>query len=180
MKPYTFEDVVQALNGVVEHDWRAFFNKRVVATAPQPPLDGLARSGWKLVYRAHPNELTKAEDAEEKSSDLRSSIGLAIKDDGSVTDVIAGKASDKAGIGPGMRVLGIDGRRFSTKRLSDAVAATKKGGKLHLLLENGDYFKEAVLDDVDGARYPHLERIEGKPDVLAEILKPKAGMNKGE
>jgi predicted metalloprotease with PDZ domain len=175
VKPYTFEDVVQALNGVLEYDWRDFLKKRVVATTPKPPLDGLTRGGWKLVYHDTANELTKANETAEKMSDLRGSVGLAVKEDGSVVDVIQGKPADKAHIGPGMRVIGIDGRRFSLERLTDAVEATPKGGKLRLLLENGDYFLDTVLDGVQGPRYPHLERIEGKPDLLKEIFKPKAG-----
>src|SRR5205807_8685425 len=47
VKPYTFEDVVQTLNGVVAHDWKEFLEKRLSSTSPEPPLDGLARGGWK-------------------------------------------------------------------------------------------------------------------------------------
>ena len=46
-------------------------------------------------------------------------------------------------------------------------------GKLELLAENGDFFKTHTIDYKDGSRYPRLEKIDGNPDILAEIIKPK-------
>jgi hypothetical protein len=40
-----------------------------------------------------------------------------------------------------------------------------------LLLENEEYFRSFRIDYHGGERYPHLERVEGKPDVLGEIAK---------
>ena len=173
VKPYTIEDVIKTLNDVLPYDWRSFLDKRVAQTAPEPPLDGLTRGGWKLVYSKSANDLTKATDDEEKSVDLRSSIGLLVKDDGAVVDVVPGKAADKAGVGPGMKLVAVDGRRFTGDRLRDAVAGTDKTGKVRFLMENGDYFQEMTLAYDKGALFPHLERIEGKLDLLSEIFKPK-------
>src|SRR5208337_4587126 len=82
VRPYSFDDLVQTLNGVVALDWKDFFQKRLTATSPEPPLDGLARGGWKVVYRAKPGDLFKARDGEEKSIDLTTALGLLLKDDG--------------------------------------------------------------------------------------------------
>ena len=38
---YTFDDVVAALNGVLEHDWAAFFRERIYEAGTEPPLDGV-------------------------------------------------------------------------------------------------------------------------------------------
>ena len=45
---------------------------------------------------------------------------------------------------------------------------------MELLAESGDFFKTHALDYKLGARYPRLEKTEGKPDVLSEVVKPKA------
>jgi predicted metalloprotease with PDZ domain len=174
VKPYTVQDVIKGLNDVLPYNWRSFLEKRVAQIATEPPLDGLTRGGWKLVYTSEPNELTKAVDEEEKSVDLRTSIGLLIKDDGSVVDIVPGKAADKAGVGPGMKLIAVDGRRFAADRLREAVAATTKTGKLRFLLENGEFFQELTLAYDQGARFPHLERIEGKPDLIGDIFRAKA------
>ena len=44
-----------------------------------------------------------------------------------------------------------------------------------LLFENNEYFKTVTLDYSGGAKYPHLERVSGQPDVLADILRPRLG-----
>jgi predicted metalloprotease with PDZ domain len=54
VKPYTLDDIVQTLNDVVAHDWRGFLNERLTSTSPDPPLDGITRAGWKVVYRTNP------------------------------------------------------------------------------------------------------------------------------
>jgi predicted metalloprotease with PDZ domain len=175
VKSYGFDDVVRTLNEVVAHDWQTFLEKRLQATDSEPPLEGLTRGGWKLVYRDHPGELLKALEGEEKTMNLTSSIGLRLKQDGLVLDVIPGKAADKAGVGPGMKLLAVNGRRLSSERLHDAVAATRGGKhKLDLLFENLDFFKTYSLEYADGEIYPHLERDAKKADLIAEIFKPRS------
>ena len=55
------------------------------------------------------------------------------------------------------------------------MAATRQGEKLRLLLENGDYFQTMALDYAGGEQYPHLERESSKPDLLADIFRPRSG-----
>lgn len=41
-------------------------------------------------------------------------------------------------------------------------------------MENEEYFRSYRIDSHGGERYPHLERVESKPDVLGEIAKMRA------
>jgi predicted metalloprotease with PDZ domain len=171
VKPYSFGDIVRTLNEVVEHDWKTFLEERLHSTSPQPPLDGLKRSGWKLAYRDEPTELMRAGDSTAKTITLVSSVGLQLNENGQVVDVIPGSAADKAGIGPGMKLVAVNERRWTADRLKQAVAETsKRQPKLSLLLENQDYLRTYVLNYSEGARYPHLERDEGRPDLFSEIF----------
>ena len=171
--PYTFEDVVAALDAVAPFDWRAFFESRISAAAPAPPLAGLERSGWRLAYAPTPTALQKSYDKQAKQMDLSASIGMTIADDGTINDIVPGKAADRAGVGPGMKLLAVNARRYTADVLRDAVAATKSAhGPLELLLENGEYIRSHALDYHEGAKYPRLERIEARPDLLAAIIKP--------
>ncbi|HEY2883575.1 MAG TPA: PDZ domain-containing protein [Pirellulales bacterium] len=181
VKPYRLDDIVAALNGVTPYDWRGFLDRRLNTAGADAPLEGIARSGWNLVYRDKPGELTKARDDEAKSLDLRSSLGIGIRDDGAVTDVLPGTPADKAGIAPGMKLLAVNGRRLTLERLKQIVAGTKEGGaaaKLTIIAENGDYFQTISLNYSDGLRYPALERIADKPDRLSEIFKAHVGQSK--
>jgi predicted metalloprotease with PDZ domain len=176
VKPYGFDDIVAGLNGVVEHDWKGFLEKRLTAAGAEPPLAGIERGGWRVVYKPERSELLKASDEEEKQADLTASIGLLVKDEGRVVDVVPGKAADRAGLGPHMKVLAVNGRRLSADRLREAVAATAGGkARLSLLVENGDYLRTVPLDYADGERYPHLERDAAKPDRIGDIFRPRAG-----
>ena len=61
-----------------------------------------------------------------------------------------------------MKLIAVNGRRYSGDGLKAAVAATKAGGKLELLAESGDFFKTHALDDKGGAKYLRLEKTEGR------------------
>ena len=54
---YRFADVVAALNAVEPYDWAGFLHARVDAVAPPPPLDGITRGGYRLVFTDEPGSL---------------------------------------------------------------------------------------------------------------------------
>ncbi len=176
VKPYSFDDLVKTLNEVVPHDWKGFLMQRLTTTSPEPPLEGLARSGWKLVYKDNAGDLFRAREGEDKTTDLSVSLGLRIKEDGRVADVVPGKPADRAGIGPGMKLLAVNGRRWSADRLREALTAARQNkSRVELLLENADFFHTFALDYAEGEKYPHLEREAKKPDLLGAILRPRTG-----
>jgi predicted metalloprotease with PDZ domain len=174
--PYTASDVYTTLNNIYPYDWKTFFTKRLKSLDPQPPLAGLAQGGWKLIYNATPNKLIEARSKSGKKIDLRFSLGLIIDnegDDHAIVDVVPGSPADKAGVGPNMKLLGVNGRKFDEDLLKDALAATSKTGHIDLLLENATYFINAKLDYNGGPRYPHLERVADAKDTLINIITPR-------
>ena len=174
VKPYTFDDVVNTLNQVVAYDWRGFWTERLTNHGPGAPLGGIEGSGWKVVYDDSASEMEKIGESSGHFIEAGYSIGLELRDDGGITDTIEGMAAAKAGIGPGMRIVAINGRQFSSDGFHDALKAGKSGSEpLELLVENADYYKTYKLDYHGGERYPHLVRDESKPDLLSEIYKAK-------
>src|SRR5262249_34659949 len=172
VKGYKLDDVVADLNAVAEHSWKAHLTRRLRDVSDQAPLDGVHNSGWKLAYEETPSEMLSANDAFNKQLDLRSSIGLVVKTDGTIVDVGKGKAAEKAGVGPGMKLLAVNERRWTANLLNTAIARTKKDGKLELLCENGDFMKTYKLDYADGAKFVRLVR-GSKDDLLADVIKAK-------
>jgi predicted metalloprotease with PDZ domain len=173
--PYTFDDVVRALEAVAPHDWRAFWKARVETVVPDLPAGGFTGTGWKLGYAEDATGFFRTREDQGKGADLRHSIGLAVADDGAIRDVVPGSPVDRAGIGPAMKVAAVNGRKYSKAHLRAAVrGTTKDSGGLELLVENGDWFKTYRLEYTGGERYPVLVREAGSPDMLAEILKPRA------
>ena len=100
------------------------------------------------------------------------SIGLELREDGTIIDTIENMPAALAGIGPGMKLIAVNGHQYSPEVLRDALRAGKSStAPLELLVENTDYFKTYALDYHGGERYPHLVRDESKPDLLSEIYK---------
>ena len=174
LKTYTFDDVVNALNQVVAYDWRGFWTDRLANHGPGAPLGGIEGSGWKLTYDETPSEMLSNAAGMYHVVPAGAALGLDLRDDGGVTDTIEGEIAAKAGIGPGMRVVAVNGRKFSPEILRDAIKSAKTGSApIELLVENADYYKTYKLDYHGGEMYPHLVRDASKPDLLSDILKAK-------
>ncbi len=174
LKTYTFDDIVSALNQVVPYDWRGFWTERLTNHGPGAPLGGIDGSGWKLTYDETPSDLLTSAGGMFHFVPSALALGLQLREDGGVTDTIEGEVAAKAGIGPGMKVVAVNGRRFSPELLRDAIKAAKGNSiPIELLVENTDYYKTYKLDYHGGEKYPHLVRDDSKPDLLSEILKAK-------
>jgi predicted metalloprotease with PDZ domain len=173
--PYTADDVYAALGRIVPYDWRGFFAERVYAVAPRAPLGGFAAAGWKLVYSATPNEYQAARARSAKVVDASLTLGLWVKEDGTVDDVVVGSPAWKAGFGPGMKLVAVTGRAWTPALLPEAIrAAAGTTAPIELAVQQVDVVRTLRVDYHGGERYPHLERDASRPDLLSAILAPKA------
>jgi predicted metalloprotease with PDZ domain len=173
--PYTFDDVVRALNEVAPYDWDGLLRERVSATSMHAPLGGIERGGWKLVYNDKPNLFTQAEEKLGKFGDFSYSLGFTAGDDGKLDDVIVGSPAYESGLGPGMRLVAVNGRKWSPPVLHAALKAAQGSSQpIELLVENEQFFKTYSVAYHDGEKNPHLERVSQQPDTLGDILKPMA------
>ena len=171
--PYTFDDVVRTLNEIAPYDWARLLNERVKAVSTHAPLGGIERGGWKLVYNDQPNVFEKEIEKLSKSADLSYSLGINVDKEGKIRDVIVGSPAYQAGVGPGMKLVAINGRKWSPRFLHDAVKAGKGSEQpIELLVENAQFFKTYSIAYHDGDKNPHLERVSDQPDILGDILKP--------
>jgi len=178
--PYNFEDVVVTMNGVAPYDWRGFFTERLETHGPGAPLGGLENSGWKLVFTELMNDHQRSEELTDQEVDVQYSLGFLVHLPGGeqsdrLLEVVHGSPADLAGLAPGMQLIAVNGRKWTPEVLLDAIrrARTSKD-PIELLLESGDYFQTYRIDYHGGERYPHLEAVEGKPDILADISRRKA------
>jgi predicted metalloprotease with PDZ domain len=171
--PYTFDDVVAALNKVEPYDWATFLHQRIDEVAVKPPLDGLARAGWRLVYTDKPTDYFKSAEARRRNTDFTYSIGLTLNRDGEFTAVQWDGPAFKAGLTVGGKLLAVNGIAYDADRLKEAITAAKTGAPLSLIVKNGDHFRTVQIDYRGGLRYPRLERISNSPDRLSAIYAPR-------
>ena len=174
---YTFADVVNALNAVEPYDWAAFFHQRLDSVGKPPPLDGVRRGGYKLVYNDTPSDYQRSTDGQRKRTNLLFSIGLELNDKdqpGSISHVVWDGPAFKAKLTEGMQVLAINGVAYDADVLKDAITAAKSShAPIELIVKSGDRFVVVNIDYHDGLRYPHLERDASVPSRLDDILTPR-------
>lgn len=174
VKPYTLDDVTRTLNAVLPYDWNGFFDSRVNKTGTsRAPVGGLEAGGYRLVYRDRPTEMQRNGEQISRNVSVAYSIGLRLREDGSVMDVLPEKAAAKSGIAPGMKITTVNGRGYSGQAIRDAIRESTSGGPIELVAVNGRASSTYTLDYHDGEKYPALER-NGQPALLDDILKPLA------
>jgi len=171
--PYTFDDVVRTLNDVAPYDWAALLHQRITSTEPRAPLGGIEGDGWKLVYNDQPNEFLKAVEKAAKVADFSFSLGFAITKDGKLGDVLVGSPAYQAGIGPGMKLIAVNGKAWSPEVLQAALKAAKgTTASIDLLIESSDFYRTYSVSYHNGEQNPHLERVAAQPDLLSTVLAP--------
>jgi predicted metalloprotease with PDZ domain len=173
---YTRAQVEALLNGVEAYDWHAFFDKYVYSRSVHPPTDEIERSGWKFVYTTKHNEFIDAANSTgSKGIDGWYSFGANISGKGTISDVRDGSVAWKAGLAPGMSILAVNGQEYSNDVMIDALKnAVKSTTPISLITRQTSWFQTLALDYHGGLLFPHLERIDGKPDMLTSIASPKA------
>ncbi len=176
---YTLSDVVKDLNEVAPYDWKSFFEKRVYDLHPPVPRNGFTQGGYKLVYTDKPTEWITKELAARGYGDFSTSLGFAVGTFGGhgpsslISNVCWDSPAFKAGVTPDMKIISVNGTAYTPKLLTDAILAAEKDKKpLQLQFRHGKEYKTVAIPYYDGMRYPSLERVEGTPDRMDNILAP--------
>lgn len=158
VQTYEFADVVAALNAVHPHDWATFLQTRIELPGQPPPLGGIERGGYRLVWKPEPNVYDKARMENLKILSLYHSLGLTIDKDGSVTAVRWGSPAFDAGIVGGTRIVAVGGIAYDAERLKGAITAAKGGNRpIELLVKRGDRYLTVPVPWNGGLRWPWLE-----------------------
>ena len=166
---YGFDDIVAALEAVQPGGWGTWLRERLDGHAPI--LGGIEGGGWKLGYDATSNLAVADAEGADDYDDFRYSLGLKIDKDGAIGEVVWDGPAFKAGLVRDTTVVAVNGEAYDAKRLTRAIVAAKSRSQpIELLLRQGEHYRTARIDYRDGLRAPHLERIEGKPDFLGDIL----------
>ncbi|HEX3579609.1 MAG TPA: peptidase M61 [Thermoanaerobaculia bacterium] len=181
---YDLHDVVEILNRIAPYDWMKFFQERVYTLHPVVPTEGFTRGGYRLAYSDKiPSWLTRSETAA-TGADFSTSLGFSVGG-GMRGEPAAGASSNalgnvgwntpafNAGITPDMQIVSVNGKTYTAQVLRDAITEAEKSRKpIELQFRRGDEYKTYSIPYYDGLRIPTLERVDGTPDRLDEILAP--------
>lgn len=172
---YTFEEVVAALNDVHPHDWAGFLRGRLDAVGPdaRAPLQGITRGGYRLAWT---DSLTATEKSIQTgwANSFQYSLGFTLGANNRIGGIRWGSPAFEAGIGPGWDLIAVNNRGPSAEALRDAILAVKgTTTPINLVIRNGERVRTVPMIWSEGLRYPRLERVEGTPDHLGEIMAPR-------
>ena len=184
---YTFDDVVNTLNSVAPYDWAGFLRQRVYDVHSAVPEDGFTRGGYKLVYTDTPQPWLTRGEASFGAADFSTSLGFSVSvpraggergggpapAPGTVSAVSWDSPAYKAGITPEMQIVSVNGKAFSPQVLRDAILQAEQTKQpLALQFRRGDTYSVISLPYYNGLRIPSLQRVEGTPARLDDILAP--------
>jgi predicted metalloprotease with PDZ domain len=171
--PYTFEDLVNNLNAIQSHEWAKFLNERLSSKAPKAPLGGIANGGYRIEYTDQSNEFIRAAESKARGVNAWYSLGIVVGPENAITDVLVGSPGYNAGLGPGMKLVAINGRRATDDLLRQAIREAKGTSQpIELIIDHDGFVKGIRIDYHGGERYPHLTRVSGGRAFLDDILKP--------
>jgi predicted metalloprotease with PDZ domain len=172
VKPYVEQDVYDTLSAVAPGgDWRAFVRRHLDTPDTKALFGALERSGWKLSYTREKNAWIEYYQKRKNVTLRQWSIGLNLDKDALITDVFEGRPAAKAGIGPGMTLVAVNGKRYTPDVLDAAMVETVIAhDPIELLVVSDDYFRTVSVPYHDGPRYPHLERAGTGSDQLSAVL----------
>ncbi|WP_329740924.1 M61 family peptidase [Dyella sp. A6] len=180
-RTYTFDDVIAALDAVQPYDWAGFLHGWLDGTGNQVPLlSGLEGSGWQLVYTDKPSRYQHAiehvgnGEFSAMGTNAMFSVGLFVRPDGSIGDVLWNGPAFKAGLAPGMTLVAVDGRAYTPALLRQAIVRAQRDAQPLRIRAAGDGLTRTyAVHYTGGLKYPHLVRIAGQADVLKTILAPR-------
>lgn len=156
-----------ALNSIAPFDWAGFFKERLESTSANAPVGGIENGGWKVVM----NDKPPRSQERRGGAGYTYSLGLQIGADGTVADAVVGGPAFQAGIAPAMKVIGVNGHVYTSDVLAEAVKAAKDSSEpIVLLVVSDDYIHTFNVNYHGGQQYPHLARVDDKPDYLDELI----------
>ena len=171
VKPYTFDDVVRALNDVAPFDWAAFLNQRLRTTSALLSAESRRADGGSSTTISRMTRRPDRRSAERRLQLVARLVGRRRR----------ARRRRRAGKSCGerrCRARGeVDRGRWASlhdwTRCASPVRDSKSASSpMPLIFQSGEFVTTANVDYRGGLRYPHLERIPNAPDWLSEIGKP--------
>jgi predicted metalloprotease with PDZ domain len=168
--PYNLKEVETKLAAVAPYDWHEFFQSRVFRVRPDLKTS-VSKSGWKLVFD---DGKTPFDGAAERPLNLLFDLGANVDTLGRIQDLALDLPLEKSGAAINDVISTVNGSPFSKQKLEDAIGqAVRTSNPMNLTVLRDGAKLNLSVDYHGGRKRPRLERIEGSPDYLSDILKAR-------
>ena len=140
--PYTFDDVVRTLDGVVADDWATFLRARLDGRTPITGGIAARRAGSWCTKTSPTTTPRRCVEGQRGGADFLYSLGFTVDKDGKLGEVRWDSPAFRAGIGTGMQLVAVNGREYKKATLEDVVKAAKAGhAPITLLVKDFDRYR---------------------------------------
>ncbi len=172
--PYTFSDIVQALNTVQPYDWDGFWRTHLNALTPRPPTAGLQAAGYDYVYSDAMSAAEAGPIQRAHMAEMYHSLGFQVLPDGTLLDVFMGSPAFAAGLGPGDKLTKVGGKPYTAEELTEAVRTSRTDAQpISLTATRDNEAKSFTIQYHNGLKFSNLQRNK-QPDLLTTaILRPR-------
>lgn len=134
------ETLAAELSGL---DLRGFFDATLRGTGELPLAETLADFGVRAERRAATGEQDPG--GRSNGNPQKQTLGLKLKSDGSVAQVLAGSAAQRAGLAVGDQLLALDGLKLTAGQFSRRIDALKSNVPAELCWFRGDELMRAAI-----------------------------------
>ncbi len=174
VRTFTYNDIVETLNGVLRYDWDAFLQARVYRPTEAAPLNGLTMGGYRLVYTPTKSRAIASNEKRAKSRNYSYSVGLSVNDKGEVKEVIWDSPAFTSGLTIGHKIVSVNGAPFTYEAWEAAITAAAADKMPIAITAEKDKAKvEMTIDYSGGLVYPALEKTGEGPSGLESLLAPR-------
>ena len=179
-KPYELAEVIEQLNAIHDYDWKSFIRHKI--QSPQVSLSegALMRAGYELTMTDKKPAYVSQSEKNGEYINCDYSLGIRLDTDSKkLSSVTPSGPADKAGLADDMKILGVNGKTFSTDRFARALQQTPETGQVELLIVDGDAYRTVVVDYDGGPRFPKLKRRPEGDEWLKKICAPSDMRDRG-
>jgi hypothetical protein len=106
---------------LVPNDWATFLRSRLDSHGPGAPLQGIERSGWRLVFRDTPSPYLKKVEELSEGVNRTFSVGLALDKEAKLNQVVWDSPAYKAGLTTGTTLIAVNGVAYRKELLDQAL-----------------------------------------------------------
>jgi predicted metalloprotease with PDZ domain len=170
---FTREDIVHDLKAVADLDWDSLIRRRIESFQEEYDPTVASLLGYKFSLQRKAPTIPATTFRRQSGIDVLDSLGMVVSRDGNVQTLLMGSPADRARLRPAIKIIGVNGMKWSGSRLTDALVQGQDRSPIDLLVEDGDVLRTIQLHYYEGPRYWNMVRQTGEPDLLREIVKKK-------
>jgi predicted metalloprotease with PDZ domain len=174
-RPYDRAEIINGLVALVpSFDWDGLVKRRIESSVEEFDATVAQRLGYRFFVSNKSPDIPANTFRQRAGIDAYDSLGATFSLSGDVVDLLLDSPADKARLSPGMKILGVNGRKWSHANLVEAMGVEGGEQPIELLMADGDILRTIQLHYFQGPQFWTLEKPSSESDdLLLKILQAR-------